>query len=134
MKILIADDQLIYRKALQTMLQPYGECVVVEDGEQALRTFSEALHAGNPFKMVLLDIDMPFMDGLEALTQIRLLEKKVHGPALDNKEFACIVMQTNRDDPVSFMNAFKKGHCNGFITKPVAREELLEKMKKHGLL
>jgi two-component system chemotaxis response regulator CheY len=134
MRILIADDQVIYRKALQSMLQPYGECVVVEDGEQAVQAFSEALHANRPFQLVLLDIDMPFMDGLEALVQIRLLEKKVHGPSLDSKEFACIIMQTNRDDPASFMNAFKKGHCNGFITKPVSREEVLEKMKKHGFV
>ncbi|MEO5363678.1 MAG: response regulator [Magnetococcus sp. DMHC-8] len=134
MKILIADDQLIYRKTLKTMLQAYGECVVVEDGEKAVQAFSEALYANKPFKFVLLDIDMPFMDGLEALVQIRLMEKKVHAPSLDIKEFACIVMQTNRDDPVSFMNAFKKGHCNGFITKPVSQEELLEKMKKHGLV
>ncbi len=134
MRILIADDHMVYREILKTMLRPYGECVTVEDGEQAVRTFQEALQAKNPFKLVLLDIQMPNLDGQEALLQIRKLEKRALGPTLDIKEYACIIMQTSLDDPESLITAFKKGHCNGFINKPVDREELLAKMKRHQLI
>lgn len=134
MRILIADDHVVYRELLHVMLRPYGECVLVEDGEQAVQAFSEALNAKNPFKMVLLDIQMPHMDGQEALVQIRQMEKRFYGPTLDSKAFACIIMQTSLDDPATFVTAFMKGRCNGFIKKPVAKEELLEKMKKNNLI
>lgn len=134
MRILIADDQMIYREVLKSMLSPYGECVTAEDGEQAVQMFAEALHNKQPFKLVLLDIQMPHMDGQEALRQIRLLEKRQYGPTLDVEDYACIIMQTSLDDPDSLITAFKKGHCSGFINKPVDRAELLEKMKKHGLI
>ncbi|MBF0399441.1 MAG: response regulator [Magnetococcales bacterium] len=134
MKILIADDQKIYRATLHAMLQPFGECVVVEDGEQAVQAFAEALERKDPFRLVLLDIEMPFMDGQQALVQMRLMERRVYGPTLNTKDFACIIMQTSLDDPITFITAFKKGHCNGYLTKPVTRDELLEKMKNHGLI
>ncbi|MBF0162601.1 MAG: response regulator [Magnetococcales bacterium] len=134
MKILIADDHMVYREVLKTMLRPYGECVVVEDGEQAVLAFEEALQAKEPFSLVLLDIQMPHMDGQEALLQMRQMEKRVYGPTLDIKEYACIIMQTSVDDPRALITAFKKGHCNGFINKPVDKEELLDKMKRHGLI
>jgi two-component system chemotaxis response regulator CheY len=134
MKILIADDHLVYREVLKAMLHPYGECVAVEDGEQAVQAFGEAMQAKEPFKLVLLDIQMPHMDGQEALLQIRQMEKRAYGPTLDLKEYACIIMQTSVDDPASLIAAFKKGHCNGFINKPVDKGELLAKMKKYGLV
>ncbi|MEO5339854.1 MAG: response regulator [Magnetococcus sp. MYC-9] len=134
MKILIADDHMVYREVLKAMLHPYGECVTVEDGEQAVLAFGEALQAKAPFRLVLLDIQMPHMDGQEALVQIRQMERHAYGSTLDIKEYACIIMQTSVDDPLSLITAFKKGHCNGFISKPVDREELLDKMKKHGLV
>ncbi|MBF0399835.1 MAG: response regulator [Magnetococcales bacterium] len=134
MRILIADDHRVYREVLKAMLQPYGECVTVEDGEQAVQVFGEALKANQPFQLVLLDIQMPYMDGQEALVQIRSMEKKIYGPTLDIKNYSCIIMQTSVDDPVSLITAFKRGHCNGFINKPVDMEELLDKIKKHGLI
>ena len=134
MKILIADDHLVYREVLRTILQPYGECLLVEDGELAVQAFAEAMAAKDPFKLVLLDIQMPHLDGQEALKQIRQIEKKAYGPTLDSKEFACIIMQTSLDDPATFMTAFMKGRCNGFINKPVAKDELLEKLQQHGLI
>ncbi len=49
--------------------------MAVEDGVQSVRVFQDALDAGNPFRLVLLDIQMPHMDGQEALVQIRQMEK-----------------------------------------------------------
>lgn len=134
MKILIADDHMVFREILRTILKPYGECVLVEDGAQAVQAFADALNAKDPFKLVMLDIQMPHMDGQEALVQIRQMEKQFYGPTLDSKEFAYIIMQTSLDDPTTFMTAFLKGRCNGFINKPVSKEELLEKLKKNKLI
>ena len=134
MKILIADDQSIYRETLKVILRPYGECVAVEDGALAVQTFQAALQAGQPFRLVLLDIQMPHMDGQEALLRIRQMEKQAYGVSLDISQYAFIIMQTSMDDPVQLVQAFKKGHCNGYIQKPVQRADLLEKLKQHGLI
>lgn len=134
LNILIADDQAIYRETLRAILQPYGKCVLVEDGAQAVQAFQEAMAANNPFRLILLDIQMPHMDGQEALLQIRKLEKQKYGPSLSMRDYAYVLMQTSLDDPTQLMTAFKTGHCNGYIVKPVDRDELLERMKKYNLI
>ncbi|MBF0463153.1 MAG: response regulator [Magnetococcales bacterium] len=134
MKVLIADDQSIYRETLKAILRPYGTFVEVEDGALAVEAFQAALQAGEPFKLVLLDIQMPHMDGQEALLRIRQMEKQAYGASLDIRPYAFIVMQTSMEDPIQLVQAFKKGHCNGYIQKPVQKAELLEKLRKHGLI
>ncbi|MBF0460047.1 MAG: response regulator [Magnetococcales bacterium] len=134
MKILIADDQIIYRKTLEVMLRPYGECVLVEDGLSAVQVFAEALRAGAPFKLVMLDIQMPNMDGQEALLRIRQMEKQAYHATLHGNEYAIILMQTSLEEPAQLVKAFKEGHCNGYINKPVDEEELLARLRKYHLI
>ena len=134
LKILIADDQLIYRETLRVVLQPHGHCVLVEDGVQAVQAFQEALVANDPFRLVLLDIQMPNMNGQEALLQIRKMEKLRHGLSLSNCEYSYVLMQTSLDDPSQLVTAYKEGHCNGYIVKPVDQDELLERLRKHHII
>lgn len=135
MKILIADDQLIYQETLKLMLQPYGECVLVADGEMAVKAFETALTAGEPFNLVFLDIEMPYMDGQEALLKIRQIEKRARSVSLSqDKGPAVIFMQTSLEDPRQLVTAYKTGHCNGYINKPVEEQDLLERLRKHKLI
>ncbi len=134
MKILIVDDDAGYRDLLEVMLEPHGECTLAEDGREAVERFKTALDAGKPYDLVLMDIQMPHMDGQEALKRIRRLEKAVYGITLDNKNYAVIIMQTSVEDPKQFREAFVEGKCNGYITKPVEEGELLAKLKSHHLL
>lgn len=134
LNILIADDQPIYRETLRMILQPHGNCVVVEDGAQAVQAFREALETNNPFRLVMLDIQMPNLDGQGALLQIRQLEKQKIGVSLTAGEYAFILIQTSLDDPIELMTAFKQGHCNGYIVKPVDEDELLERLRKHNII
>ena len=119
------------------MLEPYGECVAVEDGLLAVQTFEAALHTNEPFKLVMLDVQMPHMNGQEALLKIRQIEKQKYGVSLNtsmNDGYAFIIMQTSLDDPIQLITAFKKGRCNGYINKPVEQEELLGKLRKHHII
>lgn len=134
LKILIADDHLIYRETLKMMLQPYGQCVAVEDGVQAVQAFRDALNTDKPFQLVLLDLQMPNMSGQEALLQIRQLEKRKHGTTLSGQVYAVVFIQTSVEEPEELVAAYEKGRCNGYLLKPVDQDELLARLRKHNLI
>ena len=71
-RILVVDDESISRRLLKALLEPLGyEVTLASNGEEALEYFK-----GYPFSFVLMDFNMPKMDGLKATDKIRRLEKK----------------------------------------------------------
>ncbi len=71
-RVLVVDDNASSRRILASTLEAWG-CPVEEaaDGTQALRQLEHALDAGNLFDVVLLDVQMPQMNGIEVLQTIR---------------------------------------------------------------
>ena len=67
MKILVVDDELVSRKKMQKIMELVGECVVAENGTDAVAAFKEAIENESPFDLISLDIAMPDMSGIEAL-------------------------------------------------------------------
>lgn len=67
MKILIVDDNIVIRMALQKPLESIAECTAVENGEDTLKVaFSD-----NPTDLMLLDILMPGIDGFEVCARLK---------------------------------------------------------------
>lgn len=134
MKILIVDDQLMFRETLRIMLQPYGACTLAEDGETAVQLFREALQSGEPFRLVLLDILMPGLDGHQTLEKLRQLERERHGSKQIRGKYACILIQTSlRGTEQQMVNTFRKG-CNGYVTKPIDEDKLIARLKRLHIL
>ena len=75
-RVLIVDDNATNRHVLELILSQIGaELVSVEDGRQAVDAYAE-----RPFDVVLMDIQMPVMDGLAATREIRRIEQDRGAP------------------------------------------------------
>ncbi|MBF0624706.1 MAG: response regulator [Magnetococcales bacterium] len=131
MKTLIVDDQFENRKLLRDIMKPFGEYDMVSDGQQALELFEADLLDGHPFDLVLLDIMMPGMDGQMVLERIRAMEREYQVPS--NAE-AAVFMVSALDSPRAVMEAYFKGGCTDYLTKPVTRQALLDKLIDNGLI
>ena len=70
MRILVADDHPTNRRVVELMLGDVADLICVENGREAL----DALVVGPDFDLVLMDMQMPVMDGLTAVREIRRLE------------------------------------------------------------
>lgn len=122
MKCLIAEDDSFSRKVLVAMLEPYGEVISVENGTQAVHAFQAARDASKPFNMVCLDVEMPDMDGCEALRRIRQAE---HQAGLHTGQEVVVVMTTAVEDKNVIQETFVNHRAAAYMVKPVRRADLL---------
>ena len=116
MRILLVEDNALNAEIAQYLLEEAGASVALAtDGFEALETFD-----GNPvgsFDVVLMDVLMPRMDGLEATRRIRSLARA------DAGEVPIIGMSANAfSDDVA---AAKEAGMDDYVVKPINRERLL---------
>lgn|SRR3989338_2593667 len=123
-KILIVDDNSENRELLAEVLREIAQCVAVASGKDAIESYTSAISSDRPFDLVLLDIEMPEVDGLEILRVIRESEKE-RGIALGDG--IPIIMVTAHKKP--FLNAFYQG-CTDYIIKPIDPEKLIGKIQE----
>lgn len=126
-KILIVDDNNENRQLLVEILRDTVECDDVGSGKEAVDAYVRSLDS-DPYKLILLDIEMPDMNGLELLRKIRESEKDAGIPLGDGIP---IIMVTAHKKP--FLDAFYQG-CTDYILKPIdvekLRNKINEKLKK----
>ena len=111
--VLVVDDEPVLRKALLTSLIASGFTVEeARDGEEALLT--ARLH---PFDLVLMDINMPGIDGIDACRRLRGISPR-----------AGIVMVTVRDSEDDKVRALEAG-ADDYVTKPFKLRELTARLR-----
>ncbi len=115
LKVLVVDDDFINRKLLQTLLKKnpsVTETVEAENGSDAL----DKLKRDSTINLILLDIMMPIVDGIEFL--------KIFRSDMSNAHIPVIVLST---DDTRKTEVFDNG-ANDFLRKPVKEEKLNEKI------
>ncbi len=128
MKILIVDDETISRKILVSKMKSMGTCVAVEDSKKALAELEVAQAKEAPFDVITLDVSMPGMDGKQMLKHIRRQEIQKKIPKKDRVKIIMVTAQMN----MSTIKACIKLGCDGYLTKPVSRVQLLQKFGNLG--
>ena len=130
MRILLAEDDYVTRKAMDSFLSKYGECDVTVDGMEAVDAFMLALEEEEPYDLVCLVIMMPVMDGYQALMGIRNLEKERNIPP---EKQVKVIMTTALNDEKNVKMAFELG-CTIYSGKPIDQVRFEQALKKLGLI
>jgi PAS domain S-box-containing protein len=115
--ILVADDQVENRDWLITILTGVGFCVrVADNGEAAIRSWEQWCP-----QLILMSVDMPVMDGLEATRRIKA------DPRGKETVIVTLIANVPRDDGTSI----SQSGADDFLAKPFGADELLEKIRVH---
>ena len=113
-RILVAEDNPVNQKVAQAMLRKMGFHVdVVANGQEVVNALQTI-----PYDLVLMDCQMPEMDGFEATCSIRLEGSKALNPSIPIIAMTAMAMQGDREKCI-------QAGMNDFIGKPVQQRELL---------
>jgi len=127
LKIILAEDDDGHAHLVQRNLERAGvvnSFVRASDGQELLDLlFAEGAEPETDATVILLDINMPRIDGIEALRQIKANPATRHIP---------VIMLTTTDDPREVDRCYSLG-CNVYITKPVAYEAFIDAIRRLGL-
>jgi PAS domain S-box-containing protein len=118
--ILVAEDNEINALLIRSLLTRLGHDVVVTtNGEEALESWLAAETAGAPYDLILMDVQMPRLDGIETTRRIRAYEA---GQRARRTAILALTANTLVDDRYA---CFEAG-MDGFLVKPLDRETLVE--------
>ena len=129
MNILVVEDDFVSRRLLCRYLERFGPCDVAINGDDAVTAVHEALHRGDHYDVICLDIMLPGLGGHEVLTAIRQLEVE-HD--LHVGQGSRVIMTTALKDHVNVLQAFKAS-ADGYVVKPIDQQKLFKLLKEIGL-
>ena len=118
LRVLYAEDDDVTRNTLEPILAKFfGEVIAVEDGEKGLEAFKRYFNNGNNIDVIVSDINMPRMNGLDMLKGIREIDDQV--PA---------VLITAHSEANFLLEAINL-NVSQYLVKPVKLNVLFEKLK-----
>ena len=121
-KVLLVEDNQLNMEIAELLLEDAGAVVTKAwDGKQAVETFADSPQKS--FDVILMDVMMPEMDGMEATRAIRKLDR------LDATEIPIIAMTANAF--AEDVKAVKEAGMNDHIAKPIRMDVVMETIAKH---
>ena len=115
-KILIADDHTMFREGLKHILAEYPDVVVTDEANNGQEVLDKIWK--NDYDMVLLDITMPGMTGLEALKQLKN----------DRPKLPVLILSMHPEEQYA-IRVLRAG-ASGYLTKESAPDELITAIRK----
>jgi two-component system, chemotaxis family, chemotaxis protein CheY len=116
MKILTIDDSVTVREVIRNAVEVLGyECIEAENGAAGLEIVDQY---SNEIALILLDWNMPIMDGLAFLKAIKANTEHNHIP---------VTMVTSENEMSKIISAVSEGAKN-YIIKPFTQDEIMKKM------
>jgi len=122
-KILFVDDNQAVLDSYRRQLSPHFDVSIAQGGEQALK----AIATEDTFKVIISDLKMPGMDGVELLEKVKILIPET-----------VRILLTGHADMDNALNAVNRGAIFRFVTKPCPSEQLqsvlLEALEQYELV
>jgi len=119
MRILLAEDSPDSQRLFNAFLQKAGaDLTIVANGEDAVNAVFRANATGSPYSLILMDIQMPVIDGHEATKRVR--RSDIETP---------IIALTAHASPDDIERSVQAG-CNDHLTKPIKRDKLINSCKQ----
>lgn len=116
MKVLVAEDEIISQKVLETLLKERGyEVIIASNGKEAW----EIIQSDDPPKIVLLDWMMPEMDGIEVCKLVRELKRE---------PYIYIILLTVKSETMDIVTGLESG-ADDYILKPFKIDELMVRLR-----
>jgi len=122
-KILVADDVPLNFIAIEDVLEQAGcEPVLAMDGNQAVETFLSI-----NCSLILMDLRMPVMNGLDAVRRIRQHEQSLSATPVSR--IPIVMLSASLDD----QRAAQEAGCDDYLVKPLCRKVLSDVLNRHLL-
>ena len=120
LSVLVVDDNETNRRIVCEVTRTWGMSpIAVENGPLALACFETAQQRGEPFRIIVIDSNMPGMDGFELAEKIQAMTKS-NGIQSESS----VLMLTSRGRPGEANRCGQAG-ISGYLLKPVAKSDLL---------
>jgi CheY-like chemotaxis protein len=121
MNVLVAEDNAINQRLIRRLLEKEGHHVDIAcDGMEAVKTFVNQTQENNKlYHLILMDIQMPNMDGMEATREIRQINKEI--------PIIALTAHAMKGDKGKFL----AGGMNDYVSKPIDRKILFNAIAKH---
>lgn len=120
-RVLIVDDQMLLRQSFQTLLELEGDAVAVVgaagDGEEALALLERLDQRGTLPEVVLMDVRMPRLDGVQATARIAKRWPDIG-----------VLILTTFDDEEYIVEGFRSG-AKGYLLKDASGQQLVEAIR-----
>jgi CheY-like chemotaxis protein len=119
-RILLVEDDQDHQPLLSLMLKKSGaEVTIAENGRVAVDLTHASCEAGHPYDMIVMDLQMPVLDGVAATQELRA--KGFSNPII---ALTARAVSTDRD------RCYAAG-CDDFLSKPIARADLVRLLANH---
>lgn len=129
-KCLVVDDDELGRELIAHYLEGIADCDMAVNGAVAVEMFRNAFESGDPYRLIILDIVMPEMDGHTAAKEIRSIEKD-WGVTIN--EGVTIIVLSSLNTPHDVIQAYVSAKSAAHLVKPVRPDKLIATLVKLGI-